>query len=92
MISVDITVESFDHFLQTFSTQGQALRLRHGSRGAEVLRHADDDERVTLLFDWDAAAFAGFLADPEVKASMLESGTLGPPRITYLAHAETLTA
>jgi hypothetical protein len=48
------------------------------------MRHADDPERVCLLFDWDADAFRGFLADPDVRASMQAGGTLGPPAITYL--------
>jgi hypothetical protein len=48
------------------------------------MRHADDPERVALLFEWDHDAFRGFLADPDVRASMQASGTLGPPEITHL--------
>jgi heme-degrading monooxygenase HmoA len=91
-ILVTLTVDSFDHFLQTFETRGLPLRERHGSRGARVMRHADDAERVSVLFDWDADAFAGFLADPEVQASMKAGGTLGPPQIQLLAHPVALAA
>ena len=83
-ILVSITVDDFDHFRSVFETRGLELRRRHGSRGVRVLRHADDPERVALLFDWEADAFRGSLADPDVRASMQASGTLGPPAITYL--------
>lgn len=84
MILVTLTVESFDQFLETFATKGLPLRERHGSRSARVARHRDDEERVTLLFDWDADRFAGFLADPEVRATMREGGALGPPEVVHL--------
>jgi quinol monooxygenase YgiN len=83
-ILVTITVDDFDHFRSVFETRGLELRRRHGSGGVRVMRHADDPERVCLLFDWDADAFRGFLADPDVRASMQAGGTLGPPAITYL--------
>jgi heme-degrading monooxygenase HmoA len=91
-ILVTITVDDFDHFRSVFETRGLELRRRHGSRGVQVMRHADDPERVALLFDWDADAFRGFLADPEVRASMQAGGTLGPPAITYLEAPSELPA
>ena len=91
-VLVTVTVDSFDHFRSVFSTRGQALRQRHGSGGAQILRHADDPERVALLFPWAADDFRAFLADPEVKASMQASGTLGPPQITYLEAPIALAA
>lgn len=91
-ILVHLTVESFDQFMSTFETRGLPLRERHGSHGARVMRHADDEERVTLLFDWDAAAFRAFLADPEVQASMRAGGTLGPPQVTVLDAPRALAA
>ncbi len=83
-ILVTVTVEDFDHFREVFETRGRALRERHGSQGVEILRHAEDPERVALLFTWAPDAFRAFLADPEVRASMQAGGTLGPPQVTHL--------
>ncbi len=84
-IIVDVTVDSFDTFLTTFRDRGQALRGRHGSAGVRVFRHTDEPARVTLLFEWSSAdAFRGFLADPEVQATMRSGGTVGPPRVTFV--------
>lgn len=91
-ILVHLTVDSFDLFMETFETRGLPLRERHGCHGSQVFRHADDEERVSLLLDWDAEAFAGFLADPEVQASMRAGGTLGPPQITVLDAPRALVA
>lgn len=91
-ILVTVTVDSFDHFLHTFETRGLALRQKHGSHGAQVMRHADDEERVSLLFDWEPAEFQAFLADPEVQASMRAGGTLGPPQIQFLDQPHRIEA
>ena len=45
-----------------------------------------DPSTVYVLFDWESReAFEAFRADPEVRASMAASGTLGPPEFTFLA-------
>ncbi len=91
-ILVTVQVEDFHRFLGVFSTRGLELRRRHGSRGVRVMRHADDPARVSLLFAWDADAFQEFLGDPEVRASMQASGTLGPPEILHLEDGLELSA
>ena len=84
-IHVEVTVEDFDRFYEGFQTRGLPLRERHGSRGVTVLRHAGEPAKVSLIFDWSSAeAFRGFLADPDVKASMAKGGTLGTPRVSVL--------
>lgn len=92
-VLVQITVEDFDRFIDGFRTRGFALRQRHGSKRARVFRHADDPARVSILFDWESRqAMEGFLADPEVMASMKTGGTVGRPAIAYLDRADDLPA
>jgi quinol monooxygenase YgiN len=48
---------------------------------------------VTILFTWESRAhLERFMQDPEVRASMQQGGTLGPPTITYLEQVGELEA
>jgi quinol monooxygenase YgiN len=92
-VLVQITVEDFDRFWSGIQTRGLPLRQRHGSRGARVFGHADQANRVTILFTWESRAhLERFMQDPEVRASMQQGGTLGPPTITYLEQVGELEA
>jgi quinol monooxygenase YgiN len=92
-VLVQITVEDFERFWSGFQTRGLPLRQRHGSRGARVFRHADHANRVTILFTWESRAhLERFMQDPEVRASMQQGGTLGPPAITFLEQVGELEA
>lgn len=72
---VRIQVEDFDRFWEGFQTRGFPLRQSHGSRGAQVLRHADDPHRVLLLFQWESReAFDAFFDDPSVQESIKKGG------------------
>ena len=58
MILATTTVEDFDRFLEVFSTKGAEKRAQHGSKGATVYRDPNEDDRVWVLFDWDAGGLS----------------------------------
>ena len=53
MILSTVRVEDFERFWNTFSTKGAEKRRQHGSKGSQVFRDPNDDNRVWVLFDWD---------------------------------------
>ncbi|HYF25304.1 MAG TPA: antibiotic biosynthesis monooxygenase [Baekduia sp.] len=92
-VIVSVTVEDLDRFEQTFRTRGYPLRRRHGSTSAVVLHDLADPLALTLVFRWSSReAFEGFLADPEVQASMKASGAVAPPQVRYLEEVLSLDA
>ena len=70
MILATTTVEDFDRFVKIFSTKGAEKRRQHGSKGATVFRDPNEDDRVWVLFDWDAEGWQSFVSDPEVPPIM----------------------
>ena len=80
MILATTKVEDFDRFLKIFSTKGAEKRKQHGSKGSTVFRDPNEDNRVWVLFDWDAAGWQNFVSDPEVPAILQEAGHLGKPQ------------
>jgi hypothetical protein len=86
MLLATTTVEDFDRFAAIFSTKGLEKRREHGSKGAVVYRDPNQEDRVWVLFDWDAEGFGRFASDPEVPAIMQEAGHKGRPQIAELAN------
>jgi hypothetical protein len=84
MILATTTVEDFDRFQKIFSTKGADKRREHGSKGAQVFRDPNQDDRVWVLFDWDAEGWQSFVSDPEVPPIMKEAGHKGPPQAAEL--------
>jgi hypothetical protein len=84
MILATTTVEDYDRFLAIFSTKGAEKRREHGSEGSQVYRDPNEDDRVWVLFDWDAEGFKSFASDPEVPPVMKEAGHKGPPQLTVV--------
>jgi heme-degrading monooxygenase HmoA len=80
MILATTQVEDFDRFEKIFSTTGADKRRQHGSKGAHVFRDPNEDNRVWVLFDWDAEGWQSFVSDPEVPAIMQEAGHKGRPQ------------
>ena len=85
MILGTAKVDDFDRFWQIFSTKGAELRKEHGSKGAQVFRDPNQDDRVWVIFDWDAEGWKNFVSDPEVPAIMQEAGHIGKPDAAMLA-------
>ena len=81
MILSTAKIEDFDRFWKTFSTKGAEKRKEHGSKGAQVFRDPNDDDRVWVAFDWDEESFKNFLSDPEVPAIFEEGGLQGRPEM-----------
>jgi hypothetical protein len=81
MLLATTTVEDFDRFSEIFSTKGADKRREHGSKGALVFRDPNEDDRVWVIFDWDAEGFQRFASDPEVPPIMQEAGHKGRPQV-----------
>jgi hypothetical protein len=84
LILATTTVEDFDRWLKIFSTKGAEKRKQHGSKGATVFRDPNEDDRVWVLFDWDAEGWQNFVSDPEVPAIFQEAGSKGKPQAAEL--------
>ena len=84
MILATTKVEDFDHFLNIFSTKGAEKRKQHGSKGSHVFRDPNEDDRVWVLFDWDAEGWQSFVSDPEVPPILQEAGHKGKPQAAEL--------
>jgi hypothetical protein len=81
MLLATTTVEDFDRFERIFSTKGAEKRKEHGSKGATVFRDPNQDDRVWVLFDWDAEGWGNFASDPDVPGIMQEAGHKGRPQV-----------
>jgi len=77
-------VEDFDQFEKIFGTKGADKRRQHGSKGASVFRDPNEENRVWVLFDWDAEGWQSFVSDPEVPPIMQEAGHKGRPQAAVL--------
>ena len=84
MILSTVRVEDFERFWNTFSTKGAEKRKQHGSKGSQVFRDPNDDNRVWVLFDWDEEGFQNFLSDPEVPPIIQEAGHKSRPQPAVL--------
>ncbi len=84
MILATTTVEDVERFLEVFGTKGADKRAEHGSKGAAVFRDPAEDNRMWVLFEWDAEGWAQFVSDPEVPPILKEAGHLGKPQTTAL--------
>jgi len=80
MLLATTQVEEFDRFLEIFSTTGAEKRRQHGSKGAQVFRDPSEEDRVWVLFDWDAQGWQSFVSDPEVPPIMKEAGHKTKPQ------------
>lgn len=85
MLLVTTTVEDFDRFTEIFSTKGAEKRAEHGSKGVQVFRDPNEQDRVWALFDWDLEGWGGFATDPEVPPIMREAGHKGKPQVAELS-------
>jgi quinol monooxygenase YgiN len=84
MILATTTIEEYERFLNIFSTKGAEKRAEHGSKGAQVFRDPNEEDRVWVLFDWDDEGWKSFVSDPSVPPVMKEAGHKGPPQVAEL--------
>ena len=89
MLLATTQIEDLDQFLDVFSTTGAEKRKQHGSKGAAVFRDPSEEDRVWVIFDWDAAGWQSFVTDPEVPGIMKEAGHKGKPQAAqFAAHCD----
>ena len=84
MLLATTKVEDLDRFLKVFSTKGADKRKQHGSKGSVVFRDPNEDDRVWVIFDWDAEGWKSFVTDPEVPPILKEAGHVGKPQAATL--------
>jgi hypothetical protein len=84
MMLATTKVEDLDRFLKIFSTKGAEKRKQHGSKGSIVFRDPNEDDRVWVIFDWDAEGWKSFVTDPEVPPILKEAGHVGKPQSAAL--------
>jgi hypothetical protein len=84
MMLATTKVEDLDRFLKIFSTKGADKRKQHGSKGSLVFRDPNEDDRVWVIFDWDAEGWKSFVTDPEVPPILKEAGHVGKPQAATL--------
>ena len=84
MILATTKVEDFDRSVKILSTKGAEKRKQHGSNGSTVYRDPNEDDRVWVIFDWDAEGWRRFASDPDVPAIMQEAGHQGRPQVLEL--------
>ena len=80
MILSTARVEDVDRFLQLFTTKGAEKRREHGSRGSNVFRDPNDDNRLWVVFDMDDDAYQALLSDPDMPPIFQEAGMQGRPQ------------
>jgi quinol monooxygenase YgiN len=84
MMVATAKVGDFDRFVSIFSTKGAEKRKQHGCKGSTVFRDPNQEDRVWVVFDWDAEGWQNFVSDPEVPAIFQEAGLEGRPQAAEL--------
>ena len=85
MLLATTTVEDVDRFLEVFSTKGAVKRAEHGSKGAMVYRDPNEDDRIWVLFDWDAEGFQSYVSDPDVPPIIQAAGHKTAPQAAEMS-------
>ena len=85
MFLATTTVEDVDRFLEVFSTTSAEKRQQHGSKGATVFRDPSVEDRVWVLFDWDADGWQAFVTDPDVPPILQAAGHKSKPQVAELS-------
>jgi hypothetical protein len=84
MFLATTTVEDVNRWLEIFATTSAEKRNQHGSKGSTVFRDPNQEDRVWVLFDWDAEGWQNFVSDPEVGAILQEAGHKSRPQMADL--------
>jgi len=84
MLLATTTVEDLDRFMEIFTTTSATKRQQHGSKGATVFRDPSDDDRVWVIFDWNAEGWQSFVSDPEVPPILAQAGHKSKPQAAEL--------
>jgi hypothetical protein len=85
MLLATTQIEDLDRFLDVFTKAGADKRREHGSKGALVFRDPSEEDRVWVVFDWDADGWQSFVSDPSVPPIMKAAGHKGRPQAAAFA-------
>ena len=86
-ILVQQSIEDFEKWKSLFD-EDEPFRKAGGSKGAFVLRNADDPNHVTVLLEWDSLESArAFASSDELRERMQRAGATGPPALFFLDEA-----
>lgn len=70
-----------------------AMDFRHegGERSCRIFRNAEDDNDLTLLFEWENGDLAQrYMHSAELQGKMKEAGVMGQPEVVYLSEMYTV--
>ena len=68
-------VEDFDRCVECLLDHERSRsESSTGPRVRHVFRDPNEEDRVWVLFDWDAEGWQNFVSDPEVPAILQEAG------------------
>jgi len=85
MILATTQVEDYDRWIEVFATTSAEKRKQHGSKGSLVFHDPNEEDRVWVLFDWDAEGWQSFVSDPDVPPILEEAGHRGKPQAAQFA-------
>ena len=74
----------FRPLLEDLLDEGRRKRKQHGSKGSTVFRDPNEEDRVWVVFDWDAEGWQSFVSDPDVPPILQEAGHKGRPQALEL--------
>jgi len=91
-LAIHFRVEDFSRWRSMFD-QGHALRKNSGSKGARILRSADDPNGLMVIMEWDSLDRARqFAQSAELREAMQKAGVIGRPEVSFLNLVEDLDA
>ena len=83
------TVADYSKWKTVFDENG-ATRKSFGSKGAQILRGADNPNELCVLIEWDNVQNAQSFAESDsLREAMDRAGVLSTPEILYFDGSET---
>jgi hypothetical protein len=67
------------------------FRQQGGERSCRIFRNNEDDNDLTLLFEWESGDLAHrYMHSPELQEKMKRAGVIGEAEVTYLSEMYTV--
>ena len=83
------TVADYSKWKTVFDENG-ATRKSFGSKGAQILRGADNPNELCVLIEWDSVQNAQSFAESDsLREAMDRAGVMSKPEILYFDGSET---
>ncbi len=77
-------VEDYDKWKPVFDEHG-AIRKKKGSKGATILRDANDPNQLVIITEWeDMDSAKDFALGKDVRVAMQKAGVVNLPKLYYL--------